>query len=92
MRVLCINDDFSLDKNRENFKYILELPKQLEEYTVIFVNEYDGYILKEINAGVYPNGLPISFKSERFIRIDELHVEENLYSYKVEMKFDTWTE
>lgn len=92
MKVLCINDNFYLDKNRPWFKYIKELPKELTEYTVIYQDENGGYVLEEINAGIFPNGNPVTFKADRFIKLNTLQVEQNIYSYKVEMQFDIWTE
>lgn len=77
MRVLCINGDFS---GRAAYRYLLESPKELEEYTVretVDILGRTGYILNEIFGGIIPTtGNEISFDSSRFVRLQEINTLE----------------
>jgi len=78
MKVLCINSDFSNAIGRPSYKYLKDLPKELEEYTVREVVEKKGiagYLLEEIFGGTLENGEEISYDSSRFIPIQDDLVE-----------------
>lgn len=77
MRVLCINGDFS--NAGERSKYLMSVPKELEMYTIkdiVHSPGGDGYILEEIFGGILPNGKEISFRTNRFVRIEEIDTLE----------------
>ncbi len=79
MRVLCINGDFSNAANRPSGKFIIEVPKEREVYTVREIKEKRGiigYLLVEIYGGTLLNGDEISFDSSRFIRLEEINTLE----------------
>ena len=72
MVVLLINDYFDCHTS-ETFLFLKEnnlLPKFGHDYTVENIVNYEyglvGYKLREI-PGIFPNGNPITFFSERFL-------------------------
>jgi hypothetical protein len=76
MRVLCINDDFSAQTSRPDWRYVLNTPKEMESYTVKEVQEFGsrtGYVLDEIFAGFNDKGKEISFSSTRFVPVEEIN-------------------
>lgn len=91
MRVLCINGSF--DRMRPSFKYIKELPKEMEVYTVkeiVTVRSVTGYILNEVDGGkilIGPNKYKeVSFDSNRFVLLSE---SEDLEEIELEESHST---
>lgn len=78
MRVLCINADFSNQRERRNYKNILSLPKEGHDYTIkkiIKKNGQVGYTLNELFAGYGDHSNEICFSSDRFILLEPVEVE-----------------
>lgn len=82
MRVLCINDNFILESVRNGFKCLKQLPVEGEVYTISKQRVHNGQvglILKELDNPNPKNGRQFSFKSERFVLLQD-EFEEVTYS------------
>lgn len=79
---MCINADVRNQLfTREDFKYVKEIPKEGEIYTVskqVLRNGQVGYILNEIDSGIKPNGRPVTWLHSRFILLKP-QIEEKAY-------------
>ena len=79
MKVLCIDADFSTAKKRPTWKYVKDLPKFGETYTVeevICFGPIVGYILKEIESPLNPEtGNQINWDASRFIPVEDIEEE-----------------
>lgn len=74
MKVLCINDDFTMQRARESYKNICSFPKEGWTYTVERIEERNGiigYALAEVFGGIYEAGDEILWNSNRFIRVED---------------------
>lgn len=71
IRILCINGDFRTELfNRNDFKYVTQLPEEGEVYAIkkqVMRNGVLGFVLNELDGGTFPNGRPVTFHHSRFI-------------------------
>lgn len=78
MRVLCVDDDFYFESQMPSFKYVNQLPKCGEVYTVneqIVIYGQPGLVLKEIFSGMHPSGEFVSFRAKRFVPLNDEKLE-----------------